>query len=329
MSGEPLPYLRRAHAPPPRRARHRPQPGELAPTNHRLGGHGDLYRCAACGTVSQPSLPGGDALRSLYRRMNDRAYLDEEAGRRRAAGRLLDMLEKRVGGRRLLDAGCGHGLLLDEARLRGWETVGLDLSAAAAAHARDRLGLDVRETPLEEFSDERGFDALVLADVIEHVRRPARRGASTASSCSPPAVWSCSPHPTPRSRVARLTGDRWWGFLPRARLPAAAPHARKACSCDRGFELVACAPAACARSPCAYWFSGASERGGPLAASRRWSAGSCRTRLPLSLTLRDEYVLVARRPALAARALRQPPRAPAPPAARGRDRRRRGSAASR
>src|SRR5436305_253619 len=39
-----------------------PRPESFAPTCHRPGAHGDLYRCRACGTVEQPSVPRGAAL---------------------------------------------------------------------------------------------------------------------------------------------------------------------------------------------------------------------------------------------------------------------------
>jgi 2-polyprenyl-3-methyl-5-hydroxy-6-metoxy-1,4-benzoquinol methylase len=93
----------------------------LSPTNHRPGEHGDLYACRECGTVQQPSLPAGADLHDLYRDVDDHAYLDEEAGRRITARRLLDLIGRRVPAGRLLDVGCGHGLLLDEARSRGYE----------------------------------------------------------------------------------------------------------------------------------------------------------------------------------------------------------------
>src|SRR3954466_6312805 len=115
----------------------------FSPTNHQPGQYGDLYACTRCGTVQQPSLPSGEALLDLYRAMHDEHYLDEEAGRRRTARRLLGTLSRHVGGGRLLDVGCGHGLLLDEARRAGWEVLGLELSRRAASHARERLGLRV------------------------------------------------------------------------------------------------------------------------------------------------------------------------------------------
>src|SRR3954451_8826926 len=94
----------------------------LSPSAHAVGGHGDLLACVECGTVQQPVLPAGAELHDLYRDMRDEAYLTEEAGRRATATRLLDLFARHAPSGRLLDIGCGPGLLLDEARGRGYET---------------------------------------------------------------------------------------------------------------------------------------------------------------------------------------------------------------
>src|SRR4051794_27789023 len=127
---------------------HAPVAEAFAPSQHETGRHGDLLACVECGTVQQPLLPAGDELHELYRDMSDDAYLGEEAGRRATAAHLLDLIAEQVPAGRLLDVGCGHGLLLDEARSRGYEAVGLELSRAAARHAREALDLDVRESPV-------------------------------------------------------------------------------------------------------------------------------------------------------------------------------------
>ena len=105
----------------------------LSPSAHAVGGHGDLLACVECGTVQQPILPKGAELHDLYRDMRDDDYLSEEPGRRATANRLLDLIGAHVPEGRLLDVGCGHGLLLDEARGRGYETVGLELSPRGGA----------------------------------------------------------------------------------------------------------------------------------------------------------------------------------------------------
>ena len=90
--------------------------------------------CRECGTVQQPVLPAGAQLHDLYRDMRDDDYLAEEAGRR-ATARAAARPDRRATSPRgrLLDVGCGHGLLLDEARRRGYER---DRPRAARATAR-------------------------------------------------------------------------------------------------------------------------------------------------------------------------------------------------
>src|SRR4051794_38751592 len=87
----------------------------FSPTTRAPGRPGDLYAWEACGPVHQPTLPHGDALLDLSRAMHDERYRDEERGRRRTARRLMRALAGHAPRGRLLDVGCGHGLLLDEA----------------------------------------------------------------------------------------------------------------------------------------------------------------------------------------------------------------------
>lgn len=191
----------------------------FSPSAHLVGQHGDLLGCVECGTVQQPVLPQGDALHALYREMRDDDYLAEEEGRRATANRLLDLIAAHRPDGRLLDVGCGHGLLLDEARKRGYETVGLELSRSNALHARETLGLDVRELPLEAFEhgtngDAPGaFDAIVLADVLEHLDDPVAAIDQCTALLRPGGVL-CVVTPDPASLTAKVAGKRWWGYLP-------------------------------------------------------------------------------------------------------------------
>jgi SAM-dependent methyltransferase len=77
--------------------------------------------------------------------------------------------------RRILDVGTGPGWFLLHGQERGWRTLGLEPSRAAAEHARG-LGIEV----VEEFLDDRvaaalgTFDAVHLSEVLEHLPDPAR-----------------------------------------------------------------------------------------------------------------------------------------------------------
>ncbi|HSN92349.1 MAG TPA: class I SAM-dependent methyltransferase [Anaeromyxobacteraceae bacterium] len=80
--------------------------------------------------------------------------------------RAVERAAGRVG--RVLDVGCGRGLLLDAFRRRGWEVAGTELSDASAAYPR-ALGIPVHVGPIRQASWEPGsFDAVLLWHVIEH-----------------------------------------------------------------------------------------------------------------------------------------------------------------
>jgi SAM-dependent methyltransferase len=268
-------------------------PAGFAPTCHRPGTHGDLYRCRECGTVQQPSLPRGEALHALYREMSDDAYLAEEEGRRRSARRLLDLLARHAPGGRLLDAGSGYGLLLDEARKRGYAAEGVELSRAAARHAREALGLRVHEHPLEDpvFEGER-FDAIVLADLLEHLDDPCEALGRCAELLAPGGALIVVT-PDPSSLTARLAGGRWWAYLPSHACLVPRATLRELVAA-RGLVLAEDVPLVRSFSA-AYWLRGLAERGGPATAPLRALADRLPRRATLSLSLGDERVLLARK----------------------------------
>lgn len=89
--------------------------------------------------------------------------------------RRLDMIIDYANGPsgRLLDVGCATGVLLELARLRGWEVQGVDLSEYATKIAREYYNLEVHTGELSDagYPADR-FDVLVMDDVIEHVTSP-------------------------------------------------------------------------------------------------------------------------------------------------------------
>jgi SAM-dependent methyltransferase len=269
-----------------------PRAEGFSPTCHRTGEHGDLFRCRECGTVQQPSLPGGVELHDLYRSMEDDAYLAEEEGRRITARGLLDLIGRYVPAGRLLEVGCGHGLLLDEARRRGYEASGVELSASAAGYARDVLGLDVREEPLEAIDGGERYAAIVMADVIEHLEDPLEALDRCRDLLAPGGVL-CIVTPDPSSATARLAGSRWWGYLPAHTYLLPRLTLRELLGV-RGLVVSDDVPLVRTFSA-GYWIGGLAERGGPLGSALSGMRRALGERVSLSLSLGDERVVLAQR----------------------------------
>jgi SAM-dependent methyltransferase len=263
----------------------------FSPTCHEPGLHGDLWRCTRCGTVVQPSLPAGGRLVDLYRETDDAAYLAEEAGRRATARRLLALVERHAPRGRLLEVGCGHGLLLDEARRRGWTVVGLEPSAASRTHARDALGLDVRDTTVEQFQDG-PFEAVALADVLEHLDDPVGAIRACAARLREGGVLLVVT-PDPGSATARVAGPRWWGLLP-AHTYLLPRRTLRAVLAGEGLEPVE--DRGLRRTfTLRYWLDGLGQRSGPAARALATLERTPLARVPVTLSLGDERVVLARK----------------------------------
>jgi len=189
----------------------------LIPTTDRYGvALADIARCESCGHMQLEPMPDEQALADAYAAAASDDYLREEAGQRATARRTLALIERHApaGPRTLLDVGCWTGFLMDEARSRGWRAVGVEPSAYAAAHARERLGLEVIHAQLLEATLPAGeFGAVAMGDVIEHLPDPARALARIATALAPGGVlWLALPDAD--SLLARLLGRRWWSVIP-------------------------------------------------------------------------------------------------------------------
>ena len=132
-------------------------------------------RCRGCGLVRSDPI-ADRAL--LYRLYSDSTlnYGMESANLRRTYGRCLARL-KRHGATtdRLLEIGCGHGFLLEEALSQGYSLVqgvepSRDAVAKAAAHIRPRIVCDVFRPGL---FPEASFDAICMFQVFDHLADPA------------------------------------------------------------------------------------------------------------------------------------------------------------
>lgn len=85
-------------------------------------------------------------------------------------GLVLEWLGAELDGARVVDMGCGGGLMVEPLIEAGAHVLGLDVSAASLRVARKRLGERfVRADALRLPVASRSADVVLLADVLEHV----------------------------------------------------------------------------------------------------------------------------------------------------------------
>jgi SAM-dependent methyltransferase len=190
------------------------EPG-LIPTTDRYGtALGDIVRCTRCTHMQLDRFPAAAELADAYERAASHDYVDEEAGQRETARRILDRIESVADRGAMLDLGCWVGFLLAEARERGWRTLGVEPSEFAARYASEKLGLDVVHAELQRAElPAATFQAAFLGDVIEHLPDAGDALDRVAAALEPGGVVALA-LPDAGSRLARAMGGRWWAVVP-------------------------------------------------------------------------------------------------------------------
>ena len=106
----------------------------------------------------------------------------------------LDWIDHTIGlrGKRVLDVGCGGGLLSEGMAVRGAEVTGIDLSEKPLGVARLHLlesgqKVDYRKVAVEQLAAEMpgAFDAVTCLEMLEHVPDPASIVAACARLVKP------------------------------------------------------------------------------------------------------------------------------------------------
>jgi len=106
----------------------------------------------------------------------------------------LDYIDQRapLKGARVLDVGCGGGLLSEGMAVRGAQVLGIDLAQAsldvAAAHAREHeVEVQYRCQSAEQLAEEQpgAFEIVTCLEMLEHVPDPARVVSACARAVQP------------------------------------------------------------------------------------------------------------------------------------------------
>ena len=150
------------------------------------------------------------------------------AGRQEMRDTLLSWLPQDLSGRRILDAGCGTGMLAIEAARRGADVVGIDVSPQLIEIGKERLPDDVKGKISLHAGDMLDpayghFDHIVSMDVLIHYESDqiAAAAAKLAERTRHSMLCTFAPG-TPLLRTARAIGQ----FFPKSdRSPSIIPVA--------------------------------------------------------------------------------------------------------
>lgn len=139
----------------------------------------------------------------------------------------LRWIEYRAGGlagRRVLDVGCGGGILSEAMACRGASVVGIDLAEQALAAARQHAAetaveVDYRCVDTEELARQEpaGFDIVTCMELLEHVPDPAAIVDACARLAKPGATVVFSTiNRNPKAWLYAIVGAEYvLGLLPR------------------------------------------------------------------------------------------------------------------
>jgi SAM-dependent methyltransferase len=202
-----------------------------------------LYRCPSCGFLFEPPRDATE-LKELYgdeyfdEFHGGDPYEEDEAQRRYEARLRVELVERHLGGGRILEIGAAAGHFLDEARKAGFEGIGIEPAPGVAARARAR-GHDVRTGFIEEADlPTNAFDAVCAWHVVEHLAEPLPVLAHVREWLRP-GGYLLLEVPNLESVYARRRGPRWFHLDPQHHLGHYGPRPL-ACLLERsGFELLA------------------------------------------------------------------------------------------
>lgn len=129
-----------------------------------------FYRCRRCKLVLYDTSTGVNQEKYVMSRIDPDRPTRQNRGHRQTYAFIRR--HRRPPGR-MLDLGCGDGIVLHLARQDGWQVHGVELFPEQVALVRETLGLDVETSDIAGFRGAPGsWDVVILTHVLEHLSDP-------------------------------------------------------------------------------------------------------------------------------------------------------------
>ncbi len=184
-------------------------------TDSEYGKIWNLSKCQNCGHIFANPCPSNKLINSLYSQVVDPLYEEEAEGRSKNFISILNFLGKvHPTERFLFDVGSATGILLNNARQRGWQVEGIEPSSWAVKVANKKYNLSLIKGSFEDASLKKNFYSVVtMIDYIEHIPFPFK-SLRKAYDILRPGGTLCLVTPNINSFAAKITGSKWWHFRP-------------------------------------------------------------------------------------------------------------------
>lgn len=129
-----------------------------------------LCKCLSCGFVFSKKKPSKEIIEKYYENYGLEQYISPITIKR--YHEILDKFEPFRKTNRILDVGCGTGYFLNEAKNRGWEVYGTEISQKSVDICSNK-GIIMKKGFLNSDDFEPDFFDVVLSiEVIEHINNP-------------------------------------------------------------------------------------------------------------------------------------------------------------
>jgi SAM-dependent methyltransferase len=204
-----------------------------------------IVRCSACGFMFAVVPPGCD-LDAVYADDGyweggcEYGYSDYEQAWRDARRLLLarlDRLQHLAPRRVMLEIGCAAGYFLREARSRGWQVFGIELSPMMRKRCAQLVGCPMFNSLSEATASALRFDCVAMFEVIEHLADPLRFMREVRAAMTPRAMLALSTPNFNAPEALRNPFSYHW-FSPPAHISYFTPTTLRHCVEQAGFEAI-------------------------------------------------------------------------------------------